>query len=166
VENIVEKKEIKKDSVVSSSVSKAANQHVDSLKTISGTVKTYVFDASAQQFVAIFLNKVDPVYANETRNAFNRYNQANFYNQKINISSARLTDTMNVVLLGPFSDAAAAMIYVEKVKPQAPRMIIPWLKPEKYSFSIISQQNLDVLNDTKDLEGYQSLIEKVLPGKF
>ncbi|HYK45536.1 MAG TPA: hypothetical protein VEV83_10235 [Parafilimonas sp.] len=166
VENIVEKKEIKKDSVVSSSVSKTANQHVDSLKTISGTVKTYVFDPSAQQFVVIFLNKVDPVYANETRNAFNRYNQSNFYNQKINISSARLTDTMNVVLLGPFSDAATAMLYVEKVKPQAPRMIIPWLKPEKYSFSIISQQNLDVLNDTKDLEGYQSLIEQVLPGKF
>jgi len=71
-----------------------------------------------------------------------------------------------VVLLGPFTDAAAAMIYVNKVKPQAPSSIIPWLKPEKYSFTIISQPNLDVLNDTKDLQGYKSLIEKVLPGKF
>ena len=166
VENIIDKKEIKKDSVVSKPVNKAANPQVDTLNTMSGTVKTYVFDASAQQFVAILLNKVDPVYANETRNAFNRYNQVNFYNQKINSSSLKLSDTMNVVLLGPFSDAAAAMIYVEKVKPQAAGTIIPWLKPDKYSFTIISQPNLDVLNETKDVEGYKSLIEKVLPGKF
>jgi len=112
------------------------------------------------------LNKVDPVYANETRNAFNRYNQVNFYNQKINVSSVKLSDTMNVVLLGPFTDAAAAMIYVDKVKPKAQSAIIPWLKPDKYNFTIISQPNLDILNDTKDLPGYQALIEKVLPGKF
>ena len=77
-----------------------------------------------------------------------------------------MNDTLNVVLLGPFSDAAAAMIYVNKVKPQASSTIIPWLKPDKYSFTIISQPNLDILTETKDLPGYKSLIEKVLPGKF
>jgi hypothetical protein len=112
------------------------------------------------------LNKVDPVYANETRNAFNRYNQINFYNQKINITSAKLNDSLSLVLLGPFTDAASAMIYVDKIKPKAPSEIIPWLKPEKYSFTIISHPNLDVLNDTKDVNGYKALIEKVLPGKF
>ena len=35
-----------------------------------------------QQFVAVLLDKVDPVYANETRNAFNRYNQTNFIIKK------------------------------------------------------------------------------------
>ncbi len=54
------------------------------MKATTAAIKTYVFNASDQQFVAILLNKVDPVYANETRNAFNRYNQINFYNQKIN----------------------------------------------------------------------------------
>ena len=166
VENIVDKKDIQKDSVVSKPANKVANPQVDTIKTISGNVRTYIFNASEQQFVAILLNKVDPVYANETRNAFNRYNQINLYNQKINVASSKLNDTLNVVLLGPFSDAAAAMIYVNKVKPQAAGVIIPWLKPEKYSFTIISQPNLDILNDTKDLQGYKSLIEKVLPGKF
>lgn len=167
VENITEKKpELKRDSVVSKPVEKVTKQQVDTAKTITATVKTYVFNASDQQFAAILLNKVDPVYANETRNAFNRYNQINFYNQKINITSTKINDSLNIVLLGPFSDAASALIYVNKVKPQAAGVIIPWLKPDKYNFTIISQPNLDILNDTKDVQGYKSLIEKVLPGKF
>ncbi len=166
VENIIEKKEIKRDSVVTKPANKVAKPNVDTMKTISGAVRTYVFNPSDQQFVGILLDKVDPVYANETRNAFNRFNQINFYNQKINITSSKVNDSLNVVLLGPFTDAASAMIYVDKVKPKAAGVIIPWLKPEKYSFTIISQPNLDILNDTKDVNGYKSLIEKVLPGKF
>jgi hypothetical protein len=71
-------------------------------------VRTYVFNASDQQFVGIILNKVDPVYINETRNAFTRYNKANFYNQKIDVTSSKLNDSLNMVLLGPFTDAASA----------------------------------------------------------
>jgi tetratricopeptide (TPR) repeat protein len=166
VETIVDKKEIKKDSVVNKSANKNVKANVDSLKTVGGSVKTYVFNSSDQQFVAIILNKVDPVYATETKNAFNRYNQINFYNQKINIVNSKVNDSLNIVLLGPFTDAASALIYVDKVKPNAAGQIIPWLKPDKYSFTIISQPNLDILNDTKDVNGYKSLIDKVLPGKF
>jgi tetratricopeptide (TPR) repeat protein len=166
VENIIEKKELKKDSVVNKGVTAVAKPNVDSMKQIGGAVRTYVFNASEQQFVGIILTNVDPVYANETRNAFNRYNQANFYNQKIDVASSKLSDSISVVLLGPFTDAASALIYVDKVKPNASTMIIPWLKPEKYSFTIISQPNLDVLNSTKDINSYKALIEKVLPGKF
>jgi len=166
VNNITNKKEIKKDSVISKPVTQVAKPNVDTLKAVTGTVLTYSFTATDQQFVGIILNKVDPVYVTETRNAFNRYNQMNFYNQKINVANTKLNDSLNVVLLGPFSDAASAVIYVDKVKPKAPGVIIPWLKPDKYSFTIISQPNLDILNDTKDVNGYKALIEKVLPGKF
>ncbi|MBV9963399.1 MAG: hypothetical protein JO072_14230 [Parafilimonas sp.] len=168
VENIIDKKEIKKaDSVVTKPADKVVKANVDSMKTVSGTtVKTYVFNSSDQQFVGVVLNKVDPVYANETKNAFNRYNQINFYNQKINITNAKINDTLSIVLLGPFTDAASALIYVNKVKPNAAGTIIPWLKPDKYNFTIISQPNLDILNDTKDLNGYKTLMEKVLPGKL
>jgi outer membrane protein assembly factor BamD (BamD/ComL family) len=165
VDRVGDKKELKADSVIEKKapVVKAV---VDTTKEMKATVRSYVFNASDQQFVGIILNKVDPVYANETRNAFNRYNQINFYNQKINISSAKINDSLNLVLLGPFNDAAEALIYSEKVKPKAAASIIPWLKPEKYSFTIISQSNLDILNDTKDLTGYTEMLEKVLPGKF
>ncbi len=166
VENIIDKKEIKKDSVINNPADKVVKASTDTVKTVGGTVRTYVFNSSDQQFVGIILNKVDPVYATETKNAFNRYNQINFYSQKINIINSKVNDSLNIVLLGPFTDAASAMIYVDKVKPKAAAVIIPWLKPEKYSFTIISQPNLDILNDTKDINSYKSLIDKVLPGKF
>jgi outer membrane protein assembly factor BamD (BamD/ComL family) len=168
VAKISARQEIKNDSLATKAANKVvAPAIVDSFKTVTGTaIRTYVFNASDSQFVGIILNKVDPVYINETRNAFKRYNGANFYNQKIDITSSKLNDSLNVVLLGPFADAASATIYVDKVKPKAPGVIIPWLKPEKYSFTIISQPNLDILNDTKDLNGYKALMEKVLPGKF
>ncbi len=166
VENIVEKKEMKRDSVITKPATGIAKLNVDSAKGITSVVRSYVFNASDQQYVSVILNKVDPVYANETRNAFNRYNQVNFYNEKINVASSKLNDSLSMVLIGPFSDAATALMYAEKVKPKASGVIIPWLKPEKYTFTIISQSNLNVLNDTKDLNGYKEMLEKVLPGKF
>ncbi|MFT4153670.1 hypothetical protein [Parafilimonas sp.] len=165
VEKVDEKKELKVDSVVEKAAP-VVKPAIDTAKNIHATVRSYTFNAADQQFVGLILNKVDPVYANEARNAFNRYNQVNFYNQKINITSSKINDSLGIILLGPFSDAAAALIYTEKVKPKASGAIIPWLKPEKYSFTIISQPNLDILNDTKDLTGYREMLEKVLPGKF
>ncbi|MBS1748046.1 MAG: hypothetical protein JST21_17920 [Bacteroidetes bacterium] len=167
VENIIEKKEMKKaDSVVNKLTNKEAGQQViDTVKAVVSK-RGYSFQPTDQQFVGILLNKVDPVYANETKNAFNRYNQMNFYNQKINASNTKINDSLNLVLLGPFSDAAAALIYVDKVRPKTTGIILPWLKPEKYSFTIISQPNLDILSDTKDVEGYKTVIHTALPAKF
>lgn len=167
VENIIDKKEIKRDSIVNKSAENVvANPNVDSAATMGASMRSYVFNPSDPQFVGIILSKVDPVYINETRNAFNRYNQVNFNNQKISSSPSKINDSLNLVLLGPFSDAATAVIYLEKVKPKTAGMIIPWLKPEKYSFTIISQPNLDLLKETKDMAGYTEMIQKVLPGKF
>ena len=41
------------------------------------------------------------------------------------------------------------MNYIDKTKPVASSRIIPWLKPEKYSFAIISEANLDIMRETK-----------------
>ena len=57
VENLVEKKEIKKDSLVNKPVTVIAKPNVDTLKTITGNVNTYVFNANDQQFVAILFKQ-------------------------------------------------------------------------------------------------------------
>ncbi len=166
VEASVNKKTIKRDSVVSNPLTQAANAKVDTAKAKLLTVKKYVFNAGEPQFVVILLDKVDPVYANEARNAFSRYNSSNFYNQKLNVSSAKLDDQYNLVLIGPFSDAVGALNYMDKTKPVANSRILPWLKAEKFSYTIISQANLDLLTETKDLEGYSKLLQQAMPGKF
>jgi hypothetical protein len=43
---------------------------------------------------------------------------------------------------------------------------MPWLKAEHYSFSIITDDNLPVLLEKKDLEQYRKFLVQNLPGKF
>ena len=77
-----------------------------------------------------------------------------------------MDDRYSLVLIGPFDDAVGALNYVDKTKPVASSRIIPWLKPDKYSFAIISEANLDIMRETKDVDSYKRLLEKALPGKF
>lgn len=128
--------------------------------------KDFSFVASDPHYVVVLLNRVDPVYASEARNAFNRFNQEKYYGQKIDVSGLKLSDQYNVVLQGPFTDANAALTYIGNVQPVAKSRILPWLTAEKYSFLIISDANLEVLKANGDVDAYKVLMQKALPGKF
>jgi hypothetical protein len=43
---------------------------------------------------------------------------------------------------------------------------MPWLKAEKYKYSIISQSNLDYLKTDQDIKKYNVFLEQHLPGIF
>lgn len=125
---------------------------------------TFAFYAGAPHYVAVVLNKVDQVYVNETKNAFNRYNKENFYNKTIDITTVALDDSIKLVLMNNFENAAAATAYLSKAARAAATDIIPWLPAAKYAFIIISPDNLDVLQNTKDLAGYRKLLSSWVPG--
>lgn len=129
-------------------------------------VKDFSFVATDPHFVVVLLDKVDPVYANEARNAFNRFNLEKYYNQKIDISQLKLNDQYNLVLQGPFASANAALEYIDKVRPVAKSRILPWLTADKFSFLVISNSNLDLLKSNKDMQAYKLLMQKAVPGKF
>jgi outer membrane protein assembly factor BamD (BamD/ComL family)/tetratricopeptide (TPR) repeat protein len=166
VQPTINKVEVTRDSVKSNPVAQQAATKVDTAGKAPAVIRTYEFNPKDQQYVVILLDKVAPVYINEAKNAFTRYNQINFYNQKLNITPVKLDDRYNLVLVGPFEDAVAAVNYVDKTKPQTTSRILPWLTPDKYSYGIISQSNLDIMQETKDVDSYKKLLEKVLPGKF
>lgn len=71
-----------------------------------------------------------------------------------------------LLLISPFKNATEASEYVDKTRPRTSSEIIPWLKGGKYSYTIISEKNLQSLKANKDLEGYKSFLNKYLPGKF
>jgi hypothetical protein len=71
-----------------------------------------------------------------------------------------------LLLIGSFKNVAEAVDYVDKTKPKTATDIIPWLKGGKYSFSIITEKNLDLLKASKDVEAYKKFIEQNVPGKF
>jgi outer membrane protein assembly factor BamD (BamD/ComL family) len=134
-------------------------------KTVNPVIP-FAFNLNAPHYVMIILNRVDPIFGNEARNAFNRYNKEKFYNKTFDLSLLNIDQENKLLLIKPFDNAQAAMDYIQQTKPKAATQIVPWLKPDKYSFSIISEQNLGILQSNPDLAAYKTFLEQNLPGKF
>jgi tetratricopeptide (TPR) repeat protein len=126
---------------------------------------TFSFDSYEPQFVMVILAKVDPVYTSEAKNAFTRYNRENFYAQNIEITKDTLDSVRTLLIFAPFDNADAALKYMNRLKRDAPAEI-SWLPANKYSFYIISNPNLALLKENKNLQGYLDLLNKKYPGKF
>jgi len=126
----------------------------------------YTSTPDAPHLVVVVLDKVDPVYVSESRNAFNRYNKEKHYNRTIDISNLSLDENVKLVLMGNFETAATALEYLEKTRKASPSEIVPWLPAGKYSFIIITPQNLEVLKTSKDVSIYKTFLSQHFPGKF
>jgi outer membrane protein assembly factor BamD (BamD/ComL family) len=143
------------------------NPPVQGRDTVQGAVRVpsqYVFDTAASHVVVLVLDKVDPVYATESRNAFIRYNREN--SSKAGVYNLELTEDTRLVVIDGFTNAAGALEYMDKAKKAAPQDVIPWLPANKYSFIIISHNNLPVLTNAKDLAAYRALLAGWYPGRF
>lgn len=145
------------------------NKPPDSLaiKPIQKNISSpYTFVAEASYNVMLILNKVDPVFSNEAKNAFFRYNRETFYNKLMAVDLTELDVDNRLLLISPFKNAQEAVDYVDRTRPKTATEIIPWLKGGKYTFSIITDKNLDLLKANKDLENYKAFLNQNLPGKF
>ena len=123
-------------------------------------------NADIPQYVAIVLDKVDPVYQNEARNAFNRYNREQYSAKGLTVNNQSVSDDIKLVLIGTFPNANEAISYIDKSKKLAVTEIIPWLPAAKYSFIILTDNNLQVLMNTKDVNAVKNLLNQNYPGKF
>ena len=127
---------------------------------------TFAFRADAPHAAVVVLSKVDVVFGNESRNAFNRYNREKYYNQPLQGNLVTLTDDTKLLVINNFANAQSAIDYVQSAKAVAASQIVPWLKSDKYSFSIISEDNLKIVTETKDFAAYQKFLDQNLPVKF
>ena len=126
---------------------------------------TFVINTSAPHNVLMLLDKVDGVYINEAKNAFTRYNKENYYGQVFTITKDAVDGEHSILIISSFTDGATALQYYDKIKKAAPREV-SWLQAAKYSFVIITNENLEVLKINKDITGYKALLNKQYPGKF
>ena len=158
---------IKKDSVI-----QLAPKDLKKLELTNTTVaapvinKDYSFNASDTQYVVVLLKNVDPIFINEGRNAFNRYNQDTYAEKRVETANRKINNQYNFLMIGPFVDAKDAMNYIDRTRPLTTSRIIPWLTADKYSFSMISNANMALLLEKQDIEGYQTFIKQVFPDKF
>jgi len=145
---------------------KKTNQPIDTVANKKPAPVPFTFNAGTPHYVMIILNKVDVVFGNEAKNAFFRYNREKFYNKTYDITPVNLDADNKLLLVAPFANAQEATDYAQQVKRAAAGEIVPWLKADKYSFSIISAQNLDILKANPDLSVYKRFLDQNLPGKF
>ena len=54
--------------------------------------------------------------------------------------------------MGDFVNVQAAIDYLQNAKAIAATQIMPWLKPEKYNFTLISRSQLEIAAGKKGLE--------------
>lgn len=136
---------------------------VQIVKKDAPTPSAFVNAPALPHYVVLIMDKVDPVYVNEAKNAFNRYNKEKYYNKQIDIAPLTLTDDTRFMLIGPFPNVADAMDYTEKAKKLAAGDIIPWMPAEKYSFTVITDPNLEVLKNKKDVPAYKKFLGQYFP---
>ena len=116
--------------------------------------------------VALIMDKVDPVYVTESKNAFDRYNRETYYGKHFGINQVVLSDSIKIVVISGFENASAALLYLDKAGKLAGREILPWLPANKYSFIIIDDQNLATLQSNKDIQAYKKFLSVYYPGIF
>ncbi|HVG41970.1 MAG TPA: hypothetical protein VM888_10210, partial [Chitinophagaceae bacterium] len=133
---------------------------------INKPTSPFTFKPDAPHYAVIILNKVDVVFVGEAKNAYFRYNREKYANQPLAVNIQPFNDSTNFVLIGNFPSAQSAADYVLKTKPLSPTEIVPWLKGDKYTFTILSKENLDVLLNLKDMKQYAKFLEQNLPVKF
>lgn len=140
----------------------------DSVSKKAETVVVIPFknEPEAQHLVLIILNKVDPVFKNEALNAYFRFNMEKYYNQPLQISSIDLDADNRVLAIGSFKNSQAAIEYINRAKPVSATEIVPWLKPDKYSFVIITEGNLTILKTNPDIASYKNFLNRHFSGKF
>jgi outer membrane protein assembly factor BamD (BamD/ComL family) len=137
-----------------------------SVKPVVKPNAPFVHSPNEAHYVVLVLNKVDPVFSNEAKNAFIRYHRDNYANKQFSIDLFELDAENRLLLVAPFSSAADAITYIEQTRPRTANEIIPWLKGGKYSFSILTNGNFDLLKTNKDLEAYKAFLNQHFPGKF
>jgi len=126
----------------------------------------YSSTPDAPHYVVIVLNKVDPVFVNEARNAFAGYNRDTYYNKQMNAELVDVDADNRLLLISPFKNAQEAIDYIERTRPVTSSQIVPWLKGGKYYYSIITAKNLEVLKNSKDVDKYKQFLDRTFPGKF
>ena len=135
-------------------------------KPVQPVPLVYTSTPDAPHYVVIVLNKIDPVYVNEARNAFVNYNRDTYYNKQMDAELINVDNDNRLLLISPFKNAQEALDYVEHTRPVTATQILPWLKGGKYFYSIITDQNLELLKNNKDIDKYKQFLDKTFPGKF
>ncbi|MEO6818150.1 MAG: tetratricopeptide repeat protein [Ginsengibacter sp.] len=167
IERKVQQKTVSPITVKQKEIAKSDSVRLNPEKMMAAPIKyaSFTFDAYSPQNVVMVMTKVDPVYVNEAKNAFTRYSREKFYSSQLELVKDTLDKDRNLLVFSQFESAEIAMKFLEKIRKDAPSEV-SWLPATKYEFYIISNNNLQLLKENKNLINYISLLNEKYPGKF
>ncbi len=125
----------------------------------------YMFRPADKHMVILLLDKVDIVYVNEARNALNRFNREKYYSTPLEVQNVNLDDNRKMVTISSFANVVDAQDYMDKIRTGAPTELFPWMPKDKYSFFVITPDNLELLKNKKDINEYLKLYKQNFSGK-
>ncbi|MCX8020257.1 MAG: hypothetical protein N2747_07170 [Chitinophagaceae bacterium] len=126
----------------------------------------YAHNPNEAHYVVMILHKVDPVFVNEAKNAFNQYNRNAFYSKNYSADIFQLDNENRLILIAPFANADDAIRYMETTRSKIQTEIMPWLKGGKYSFVILTDMNFNLLKEKRNIDEYKNFLNQYWPGKF
>ena len=126
----------------------------------------YDADTAAKYFAVVILEKVDALFVVEVKNAFHRYNREKHGHRPLTVDVKEFDGERQLLLIGEFNGARDVTDYLQVAKPRAVSEIIPWLRADKYSFTVINAANIGTLFNRKDLTEYRKFLDQNLPVKF
>ncbi len=135
-------------------------------RVITPTVSPFVYDTAAAHYVVVMLTNITPIFANEVKMAYDRYDRAHFYNTTFTLDLKDIDATTKFLLISPFNNQREALDYIDAVKPATTTQILPWLKNGRYNYAIINQKNLDILQSANNLEDYKAFLNQHFPNRF
>jgi hypothetical protein len=134
-----------------------------SASTPTSGASTFVKNDQAPHLAVLVLTGVDPALVNETKNALLRFNRENFMANSLATTILPFSDATRFVQVATFTDATLANVYKERAQSRTRNDIAPWLEVSQFFWMIISVDNLERLNQQKDLGSYKDFLNRNSP---
>lgn len=127
--------------------------------------KPFIYNPNEPHYAVLLLEKVDDAFVSETKNTLLKYNNNNYSGKTPATKPVKLNKDYTLILLGALSNAPTGINYLDKLKPETP-VILPWLPSFKYTYSLISLTNLEILRANNNMEKYKTFLKNIFPDKF
>lgn len=112
-------------------------------------------DSLEQHYIALQTMNLSTAFVKEIQNAFKDVHAEEFKKLNLAVTFVQFSDQSHIVWIGPFSNAAEGMQYIQKVKPRLSTEIISFVAKKQYDLSLIGKSNILLINNKEQLNQYK-----------
>ncbi len=127
--------------------------------------KAFLKDLTLPHYAVLLLTDVENAFINETKKSLDSFNITHPSTKDIITRNLKLNKQYTLMLLGPLDNSTMALYYIDYVQPKM-STILPWMPNSKYTFSLISNGNLEILKANNNMEKYKIFLKSIFPNKF